>query len=98
MLPKGRVFKELLALNGSDLGLRKPRLVERQNGAERRGLGRAIESRVGSCGMGGLSRPQIACGLWAGTLPEGGVDVQTQGPFRMVWDQLPHYRKQVHTI
>ena len=52
MLPEGRVFKEPLALNGSGRGLRKPRLVERQNGAERRGFGRAIESRAGSRGAG----------------------------------------------
>jgi hypothetical protein len=52
MLPEGRVFKEPLALNGSGRGLRRPRLVERQNGAERRGFGRTIESRVGSCGTG----------------------------------------------
>ena len=52
VLPEGRVFKEPLALNGSGRGLRKPRLVERQNGAERRGFGRAIESHAGSRGVG----------------------------------------------
>ena len=52
VLPEGRVFKEPLALKGSGRGLRRPRLVERQNGEEKRGFGRAIESRAGSCGAG----------------------------------------------